>query len=149
MPAETFFANNGVLKVDNTTLAVVQGVEITPKMELVKLYGFGSIKWQDIARHSFTVDVKIKYAKFDPTVSTDWLMKVLNPSSPDGTVADTNTAATFTIVADFVSRSGSVYRATVSYVTFSEIPQSMNMNEFVVRDLTGEGKDIVFAYPAT
>jgi hypothetical protein len=158
MAADTYFANRATLTVVGTsssanptvqTLAVLKGVEINTKFEHVELYGMGSILRQDAAKHSAKVQVKIRYAKFDPTVasSTFFPYWVLNPTAtttPSGTIEDTNAEKLFTIVATIVGTGGVTIQGTVTSVYFEEFPFPLPENEFVVLDMTGYGANLTF-----
>lgn len=85
---DTFFGNRGILTIDaGSPCAVFKGIEITPKYDVAKLYGGGSIFWADLAKHTFRVEVKIKTAKFDTIVGTSFMYSMLNPTANDGTVS--------------------------------------------------------------
>jgi hypothetical protein len=159
MAADTFFANRATLTIVGTsssanptvqTIAVLKGVEINVNFEHVKLFGMGSIVRQDVARHSAEVEVKIRFAKFDPTVasSTYFPYWVLNPTAtttPSGAIEDTNAEKLFTVVATVTGTGGLVMKATVTSVYFESVPTPLPENDFVVMDLTGYGSAITFA----
>jgi hypothetical protein len=143
---DTFFGNRGIITIDGASpLAVFKGIEITPKSDVVKLYGGGSIFRQDLARHSFRVEVKIKSAKFDTIIGTAFQYSILNPTSNDGTVADTNTVKTFTVVATATGSLGTICKQTVTYVYFESIPMALPENDWWTPEFSGEGKTVVFS----
>ena len=143
---DTFFGNRGIITIDGATpCAVFKGIEITPKADVVKLYGGGSILWADLARHSFRVEVKIKTAKFDVAIATSFMYKIINPTSYDGTVGDTNTVCSFTVVATAIGALGTICKQTVSNVYFESIPMGLPENDWWTPEFSGEGKTVVFA----
>lgn len=143
---DTFFGNRGVITIDGATpCAVFKGIEITPKSDVAKLYGGGSIFWADLARHTFRVEVKIKTAKFDTGLATSFIYSIINPTSHDGTVEDSNTVKTFTIVATATGSLGSICKQTVTYVYFESIPMGLPENDWWTPEFSGEGKTTVFA----
>lgn len=156
MANDTFFANRATLTVAGSsnpavqTMAVLKGVEINVNFEHVELYGMGSIVRQDVARHTAKVEVKIRFAKFDPTLasSTYFPYWVLNPSAtttPSGAIEDTNNEKLFTIVATVTGTGGLIMKATITNVYFESFPMPLPENDFVVMDLTGYGSAIQFA----
>lgn len=143
---DTFFGNRGIVTIDGASpVAVFKGIEITPKADVAKLYGGGTIFWADLARHSFRVEVKIKTAKFDVGISTSFMYKIINPTSHDGTVGDTNTVATFTVVATATGSLGTICKQTVTNVYFESIPMGLPENDWWTPEFSGEGKTVVFA----
>lgn len=143
---DTFFGNRGIITIDaQTPCAVFKGVEITPKFDVAKLYGGGSIFWAALARHTFRVEVKIKTAKFDTTVGTSFMYSILNPTTNDGTVADTNAVKTFTVVATATGALGTICKQTVTDVYFESIPMGLPENDWWTPEFSGEGKTTVFA----
>jgi hypothetical protein len=159
MAADTFFGNRGVVTIVGTspnanptiqTIAVLKGVEINTNFEHVELYGMGSIVRQDVAKHSAKVEVKIRFAKFDPTVasSTYFPYWVLNPSAtttPSGAIEDTNTEKLFTVVATGNGTGATIMKATVTNVYFENVPMALPENDFVVMDLTGYGSAVTYS----
>jgi len=144
---DVFFGNRGVITIDaGTHCAVYKGIEITPKFDVVKLYGGGTILWADVARHSFRVEVKIKTAKFDVGLSTSFMYKILNPSTPTaGTVQDTNVCGLFTVVATATGTAGQICKQTVTNVYFESIPVGLPENDWWTPEFSGEGQNITFA----
>lgn len=159
MANDTFFGNRGIVTIVGTTpsanptvqtIAVLKGVEINVNFEHVELYGMGSIMRQDAARHTAKVEVKIRFAKFDPTVaaSTYFPYWILNPSAtttPSGAIEDTNTEKMFTVVCTNTGTGGLVMKATVTGVYFENVPNALPENDFVVMDLTGYGSAVTYA----
>ena len=143
---DTFFGNRGILTIDTgTPCAVFKGIEITPKYDVAKLYGGGSIFWAALAKHTFRVEVKIKTAKFDTIVGTSFMYSMLNPTANDGTVADTNTVKTFTVVATATGSLGTICKQTVTEVYFESVPMGLPENDWWTPEFSGEGKTCVFA----
>jgi hypothetical protein len=158
MAADTFFANRATLTVVGTsssanptvqTIAVLKGVEINTGFSHEELYGMNSILRQDAAKHTAKVEVKIRLAKFDPTVasSTFFPYWVLNPTAtttPSGTIEDKNDEKLFTVVATLTGTGATVVQATVTSVYFESFPLPLPENEFVVLDMTGYGANVTF-----
>ncbi|MFA6364213.1 hypothetical protein [Methanoregula sp.] len=143
---DTFFGNRGVITIDGASpVAVFKGIEITPKYDVAKLYGGGSILRQDLARHTFRVEVKIKAAKFDTIVGTSFMYSILNPTTNDGTVLDTNAVKTFTVVATATGALGTICKQTVTGVYFESIPMGLPENDWWTPEFSGEGSTCVFA----
>jgi len=112
-----------------------------------------SILRQDVAKHSAKVEVSLKYAKFDPTItaSTFFPYWVLNPSgtaNPSGTIEDTNTEKLFTVTTNWLGTGGRKVQAVVSNVYFENFPMPLPEHDFVVLDLKGYGDNITFTNPA-
>ena len=143
---DSFFGNRGIITIDSLTpMAVFKGIEITPKADVARLYGGGSIFWADLAKHSFRVEVKIKTAKFDTLVTSSFPFGIINPASPDGTVQDTNTVKTYTVVAEAIGSLGTICKQTVTGVFFEAIPMGLPENDWWTPEFTGEGKTVVFS----
>jgi hypothetical protein len=159
MAADTFFANRAVLTIVGTsssanpsvqTIAVLKGVEITVNFEHVELYGMGSIVRQDVAKHSAKVEVKIRFAKFDPTVASStyfpyWILNPTGTTTPSGVIEDTNAEKLFTVVATVTGTGGLVMKATITSVYFENVPMALPENDFVVMDFVGYGSAVTFA----
>jgi len=154
--AKTYFANRATLTVnDGSTdhvLAALHGVEITPHWEHIEEYAMDSILREDVARVKAKVDVKIKYAKFNPIVTEWWQMQVLAGSNTgaDGTMADTNNVATFAVtglVTDGLASGAQKLQAAVAGVYFESLPLVLQENQFIQHDLSGVGRTIVFSNP--
>jgi len=130
-----------------STIAVLKGMETTVNYEHVSLYGTDSIIRQDVAKHSAKVEVKIKYAKFDPNPVNDWAQRIIHPTAvTDGTMEDTNTVFLPEVLL-LINTGGAtpVYQEImIKDVYFESLPTPMPENEFIVRDLTGEGSNISF-----
>jgi hypothetical protein len=160
MTERTYFANRAKLYMvndpdgtpDTDAIAILKGVEITPRFEHQELYGMDSIIRQDVAKHTAKVEVKIKAAKFDNTMTTGLalMMKSILDGDPSGaaTITDTNTVALFDIVA-YVKGTGmdatKYLEITVSDVYFESFPFNLSENDFVVFDLSGVGTNLAIA----
>ena len=143
---DTFFGNRGTISIGSASpCAVFKGIEITPKSDVVKLYGGGSILWADVARHSFSVTVKIKTAKFDVGIGTSFMYQIINPGTGGGTVGDNNTVQLFTVVAVATGSAGTIVRQTVTNVYFESIPGGLPENDWWTPEFSGEGQTIVYA----
>lgn len=143
---DVFFGNRGVITIDaGTHCAVYKGIEITPKFDVVKLYGGGTILWADVARHSFRVEVKIKTAKFDVGLATSFMYKILNPTTPaSGVVLDSNVCGLFTVIATATGSAGQICKQTVTNVYFESIPVGLPENDWWTPEFSGEGQTIKF-----
>ena len=157
MTEYTYFGNRGRLQIGDQNVAVLKGIEMTPSYERADLYGQDSIFRQDVARHTAKVEVKIRAAKFDPSISSPTgvfgaYLSALAPSGGTyaGTFQDTNICSTFSV--DFwISTDGTTtgqLKATVTNVVFDSLPLPMPENDFVVLDLTGVGKSVSFSNAA-
>jgi hypothetical protein len=152
MAEGVYFSNAGTLTVAGsggtpsaTAVSAIQNVKIEPRYEIAKAYGWGSILRQGAAQYNFEVDVSIEWIKWDPTKTT-WLgAYFLNYTSPDGTVEDTNTPATFSVVCTFTSATGTLMKLTISDVIFKNMPIDAKMGEWVRVNLEGSGSNIVIA----
>jgi hypothetical protein len=157
---DTFFGNRGTLAVVGTnaspgsvTVGVLKGVEINVTFEHVELYGMGTILRADAQKHSAKVEVSIKFAKFDPTLTSStffpyYILNVTGTTTPSGTIEDTNAEKFFTVTANWVGTGGRKVQAAVSNVYFESFPMPMPENDFVVLDLKGYGDGITFTNPA-
>jgi len=151
----TFFGNRATINVkdgaETTALAVIKGWEFTVGFEHIENYGMDSILREGVARVKAKVNVKIKAGKFNPTVASWFLMKVLNPAGADGTLADTNDVALFEIEGEVTTGGTSPTRlkAVVSDCYFESVPFVGSENQWMVWDLSAVGKTIAFSNPTT
>lgn len=156
---DTFFANRGTLAVVGVsanpatqTLAVLKGVEFNVTFEHVELYGMGSILRQDVAKHSAKVEVSVKYAKFDPTLSSSiffpyWILNPTATTTPSGVIEDTNTEKLFTVTGNWVGTGGMKMQIVAANVYFENFPMPMPEHDFVVLDLKGYGDNVTITNP--
>lgn len=110
----------------------------------------GSIVRQDVAKHSAKVEVKIRFAKFDPTVASStyfpyWILNPTGTTTPSGVIEDTNAEKLFTVVATVTGTGATVMKATVTSVYFENVPMALPENDFVVMDFVGYGSAVTFA----
>jgi len=165
--ASEYFANYGVLTMLPTggswtaqTVAVVKDISVGFSAEHVGLWGFGDPHRQAVARHTFKIPVKCKFAKFNPTVNTSgasgfWAFGILSPfgaSSGGGGGTSTNNAVQlFTVTAEFYSIDGSGPNllATVSNVYFKNFDLKASEGQWIQIDLDGEGSDVTYTNPGT
>lgn len=149
----SFFANHAYVViadgVTEYTVGILRNVEITLSWEHVPLYGMDSIKMQDIAKHSQKIEIKVKYAKFDPTLAEDFLQDIIHPgTSPDGSIEDTNYVKQLTLKAEIQSFDSTplIYNVVVTGVYFESLPlMQLTENEWVARDFTGQGMDLTIS----
>lgn len=157
MTEGTYFANRAKLYLvndpdgtpDTDAIAVLKGVEVTPKFEHQELYGMDSVLRQDIARHTAKVEVKIKAAKFDNSMATGLglILKAFLDGDSSGatTITDTNDVALFDVIGYFRGShmdAGKYVKITVSDVYFESFPFNLSENDFVVFELSGTGANI-------
>lgn len=142
MSGETsFFANSAVLTVATSSgaaqsVAVLKGFEMTPKFEIVELYGMEALERAAVARHSQKVDVSCKYAAWDPAADT-----IMTEFMAQASGNDKNKCGLFTITASVKDVTSTKYIVmTAIDVYFDSVPFSFTENEFMVRDLKGTAK---------
>lgn len=157
MTERTYWGNQATITITDTkgsptttTLAVIQGFTAKFKAEHKKLRGQDSIDTVEVRRYNAETTGTIKYAKFDPTVSTDWLGMVLAGSSaaaPTGATADVSTVALFTITG-MVTDGTQKHMISIPNCYFEEVPFVTPENDYVVRDLTFTGRLPTLSNPA-
>ncbi len=142
-----FFANKGTLKITGSnatpaqfTVMIIKDIEITAGAEHVPLFGWGTIRRQAVARHTGKVGVRIGFAKFLPKAA-NWLFYINDPASGSGTLTDTNTVKTFTVVVtlDNEAAPNETLTITVYDVYFSNFPLKAAEGQWMRVDLDGEG----------
>ena len=126
--------------------AVTRGFQLSASWENRDLYGTDSTERVDEARDTLKVTVKIKYAKWDPIVSNDWISSVLDPIAGSGAYADTNLQYINGGVVFMVpgSNGTSIMRIVCGRVYWDGLPNTIPENDFIVRDLTGYAKGVCF-----
>lgn len=147
----TFFANSATAYIqkggDTYTFGVLRDLEFTVAWEHVPLYGMSSIVREAVAKHSAKVDIKVKFGKFDPTLANDFIGAIINPDTPTaGTMQDTNKVTdSFIIVAGVDNPAGTIsFNIRATGVYFESVPVlTLTENEWVMRDFTAVGKNIV------
>ena len=151
MTAKHYFGNRMALVVNDGTdhtIAALHGAEFTVSAEHIEAYSMDSIERDDVARVKVKVDVKVKYAKFDPVVASWWQMKILRgkAGTPDGSADDSNDVALFKIVGTLsdATAGGTKLVATVDGVYFPSLPLVISENQWVQMDLSGVGTKITF-----
>ena len=148
LSADVFFGNRGTLVLagdpaigGSTTPTVLKNIEINDKYEHTKLFGFGSINRQGVARHNHEVEVKIKFAKFDATTTT-FIGTLLQNS-------DSITPLLWTVTATAVGdTTTNKLQAEVTHVYFENFPMNLAENDYMVVDLTGYGDAVTYSNPA-
>ena len=153
---DTFFGNRGTISVVGSLttdpklaalpeIAVVKGVEVNVTFEHVELYGFGTILRADVAKHTAKVEVKLRWARFNPSLATFWPYWIMNPTATtpaSGSIEDTNIEKMFKVTAVFTGTNGRTMTMVIDNVYFEGIPFPMPENDFVVLDLSGYGSAI-------
>ena len=128
------------------TISVLRGLDFNASWQVEELYGTDSIFRVDEARHNFSVEVNIKYSKWDPAVASDWGMSLLNPTTRDGTVKDTNTVYINGLVYSIsgsTTGTGQTIELVCGRTYFDGLPFPFPENDFIVRDLKGKASSIV------
>jgi hypothetical protein len=129
-----------------STIAVLKGVEVTPRFEIQELYGMDSIIRQDVAKHTTKVEFKIKYAKFDPDPTADWAQYIIHPTAaPDGTIEDTNVVNVNYAIITLTSGTSNL-ELMLRNVYFEGLPFNLSENDFIVRDLSGVADSMSVRY---
>jgi|WetSurMetagenome_2_1015567.scaffolds.fasta_scaffold01555_16 hypothetical protein len=142
MATTSWFANSALLTVATSsgaaqTVAVLKGFEMTPKFEIVELYGMEKLTRAAVARHSQKVDVSCKYAAWDPAAD-----QILTEFQAATTGNDKNKCGLFTIVATVKDVTNAhTLTMTAIDVYFDSVPFAFTENEFIVRDLKGTAAD--------
>jgi len=150
----TFFANTATAYItddtgDTYTLGVLRDCEVTVSFEHVPLYGMSSILREAVAKHSAKVDIKVKFAKFDPTIANDFFTHVINPTQwvafGLGKMVDTNTVEEFSFRAEIRSYDTvpKKFSVVVTGCYFESLPLlTLTENEWIARDMTMVGSNI-------
>lgn len=157
MAVLSWFANSAELTISSggsdVPVGVLKEVTFTPQFEHVPLYGLGSVKRQAIAKHTFKVGIKAKYAMWDPEADyIAWsVLKGTNTTDEQTGVDDSaqyrSSVATFSISAVlYDSKRTKKVTVTTTGVYFTSIPFGLTENEWVVRELEGEGSDFTMVY---
>lgn len=157
MSTTTFFGNMARLSVvsyDGTpitnVLSVLRGLECNISWEVAELYGTDSILRVDEAKYGLKVEVKIKYSKWDPGITTDWLTNLLNPVSGGagggGTVADVNQTYIDKAMFTILGTNGEYLYIECDRVYWDNFPINLAENDFVIRDLTGHAQTAIVTY---
>ena len=155
MTAKHYFGNRMALVVNDGsdhTMAALHGAEFTVSAEHIEAYSMDSIERDDVARVKVKVDVKVKYAKFDPVVASWWQMGILSGTAGTmtGATVDTNSVALFDIeglLKDGAATDYTDLKAVVSDVYFPSMPLVISENQWVQMDLSGVGKSVTFSNP--
>lgn len=155
MASTTGFANRGVLTVGGPsgtfptteTVGVVKDVEVTLTAEHVPLFGWGSILRQGVAKHSFKVNVKIGWCKFDPVKTTGWQWSYMSAPgvAPTGALTDTNLTHLFDVTATFTMEDAQILKFTITGVYFPELPFKASEGQWIRVDMSGVGNTVVIA----
>lgn len=155
-----FFANYGsmALKVasdDGSTpevqVAALKGVSITPKFEVVTLYGMERVTRAAVAKHSLSVDVSMEVAMWNP--DSDMILQgvllghynagdQINEANLNS-VEFKNKVGLFNISMDMIDTDAlRKVTITASDVYFESVPYELKENEFISRNLSGTGKSV-------
>jgi hypothetical protein len=154
MTAGVYFAGaDATLTVDTVAVAAIHGWSFTISKDVNDLYGSGSIFKIASAQYNLKVEVKLKYAKFDPASS--YIAKTIMGDGVSGTtiykgsIYDTTKISRFTIVGTvdaFDEDDGSIgtdLSVTVSNVYLEGVPFQMSELDWVAVDMTGIGTSVV------
>lgn len=154
MASHRYFGDEMKLRIDtedavpvNTPVASLQQVTITPSFNHVELYSADSVKRGDVKRNQFSVNVTIGVSAWDVVLLTEWLG---GNGAAASTPTDTTNPTRFTITGGVTpSGGGADLEATVTGVTFNEMPvMDAQTDNFVQKNLTGDGADITVTGPA-
>lgn len=160
MADSSWFADSATLTIADedgnnpTTVAVLRGVEITPRFEIVELYGMESIKRRAVAKHSMKVDVSVRYAMWNP--DADYIFwSFLNgdfattaTTGVNDSAGNRNKNALFKITATIKDTEtlGETLTLVADDVYFESVPFAMTEHEFIQRDLKGTAADFTATY---
>lgn len=146
MAAERYHGADATISIQTAagtsiTVGKLQGVTITPGVELDKLYSADSIKRADVKQRQFEVSVEAEIAEFDVALIQQW--QGGSGASSTGMV-DTSDPAQFQVTGEVTpSDGGSNLKAVVEEVVFPEMPVfSTSMEEWMTKDISGAGKDL-------
>ena len=151
MTAGVYFAGaDATLTAGGTAVAAIHGWSFTLSWDVNDLYGSASIFKIASARYNQKVEVKLKYAKFDPSSSflADSIKGDATSGDSKGSIYDTSKMKRFDIVGTvdaFTEDGGDVgsdLTATISDVYLDGIPFAMQELEWVALDLTGIGTQV-------
>lgn len=156
MSAGVYFAGaDATLTIDSTAVAAIHGWSFTISWEINDLYGSGSIFKIASARYNQKVEVKLKYAKFDPAAS--FITKTVKGDAASGTkrgsIYDTTKVARFTMVgtvdaftedpdATGTVNTGDDMTVTISNIYLEGVPFAMQELDWVAIDMTGIGDSV-------
>jgi hypothetical protein len=152
MTAGVYFAGaDATLKVDSTAVAAIHGWSFTLSWEVNDLYGSGSIFKIASARYNQKVELKLKYAKFDPASS--FIADTIKGDGASGTahkgsIYDTTKVKRFSVegtcdaFTEDDSTVGTDLKATVTNVYLEGVPFQMNELDWVALDMTGIGDGV-------
>jgi hypothetical protein len=119
-----------------TKIAAVDGWNFTAAFDYKELYAMDSIKRLAVARCNHRVEGKLNFAKFDPTVATWWVMKILN-SAGGGTTSDTSKFTFFMLYGSITpAGSGVVLGVKVYNASYDKVPFGASENEWIALDLS-------------
>lgn len=141
-----FFGARGTITIGTETLAALKGLEVTPRFDFVQAWDNSSILLGDVSRIHGRVEVKIKYGKFNPSVTADWRRKIVSPSGNGYTIEDTNEVAMMNITAVMTPKGGGAARTgTITDCYFEADPWIWTEDQYMVADLSAIGRQIVWA----
>jgi len=140
-----YFGAKATITVGGTTLSGIKEWSVTPRFDHVEDYDNSSVFLGDVARIKGRVEVKLKFGKWDPTV-TGFLFKILNPSGADGTTEDTNECAKLEVTVAFTSFGGAkTTTITVADVRFDSVPFAGMLDTWNPMEISGVGTSATFA----
>jgi hypothetical protein len=157
MTAGVYFAGaDATLTIDTVAVAAIHGWSFTISKDVNDLYGSGSIFKIASAQYNVKVEVKIKYAKFDPassyianTIKGD--VEGLSDPVYKGSICDTTKVKRFSVVGTvdaFDEDDGTVgtdLSVTVANVYLEGVPFQMSELDWVAVDMTGIGQSVTIA----
>jgi hypothetical protein len=140
-----WFGSKSTITVDGSTITGIKEYSIIPRFDFVEDYDNESVFLGEVARIKGRVEFKVKFGKWDPTV-TGWMFKILNPAGADGTMADTNEVAKFPVVCEVHPYGAPLVSliATLTDVRFQDLPFNGVLDTWNPMELTGIGTSVAF-----
>ena len=124
---------------DGKKVGACSGWEFNVQVDLKKLYAMSSIKRIAVARSKARVEGKLDFYKFDPTLSSFWVMKIPD-SSGVGSIADTSQLAWFMLYGSIKpAGTGDIFGAKVYNASFNGIPFGASPHEWMGWNLSFVG----------
>lgn len=140
-----YFGAKATITVGGTSITGIKEWSVTPRFDHVEDYDNSSVFLGEVARIKGRVEVKLKFAKWDPTVSGT-LFDILNPTGGDGTMEDTNECAKLEVVVAFQSFGGATTTTiTVADVRFDALPFAGMLDQWNAMELSGIGTSATIA----
>lgn len=154
MAEGVYFAGaDATLSIGAVSVAAIHGWSFTLSWDVNDLYGSSSIFKIASARYNQKVEVKIKYAKFDPAVA--FIKETIEgdgtTEDKKGSIFDTSKIKRYDVVGtvdafeDDDGDTGTNLSATITNVYLEGIPLQMQEMDWIAVDLTGIGDGVTIA----